>query len=116
MFSALRPTWLLSLAGQTSTHRAQPVQSSGATWMEYRVSGNSFQLALRRLEGCRGLFQVLRFVNLGADHRMRANEDALAALDAQIGCPLGDFQGDVALFPLGGTGGEGAIDREGAYG
>src|SRR4030042_38941 len=31
MFNALRPAWVLSLAGQTSTHRAQPVQSSGAT-------------------------------------------------------------------------------------
>ena len=31
MLSALRPTWVLSLAGQTSTHKVQPVQSSGAT-------------------------------------------------------------------------------------
>src|SRR5512146_1818317 len=32
MLSALRPAWVLSLAGQTSTHNVQPVQSSGATW------------------------------------------------------------------------------------
>src|SRR5512141_2577261 len=31
MLSALRPTWVLSLTGQTSTHNVQPVQSSGAT-------------------------------------------------------------------------------------
>src|ERR671924_520598 len=29
---ALRPTWVLSFTGQTSTHSVQPVQSSGATW------------------------------------------------------------------------------------
>src|SRR5215212_3158053 len=28
---ALRPTWVLSFTGQTSTHKVQPVQSSGAT-------------------------------------------------------------------------------------
>src|SRR5512134_431983 len=32
MLSALRLGWVLSFAGQTSTHRVQPVQSSGATW------------------------------------------------------------------------------------
>src|ERR1041384_2674231 len=31
MLSALRPTWVLSFTGQTSTHSVQPVQSSGAT-------------------------------------------------------------------------------------
>ena len=35
MLMALRPTCVLSLAGQTSTHRLQPVQSSGATWRVY---------------------------------------------------------------------------------
>src|SRR5512147_2307369 len=28
MLRALRPTWVLSFAGQTSTHKVQPVQSS----------------------------------------------------------------------------------------
>src|SRR6266496_2544778 len=31
MLSALRPTCVLSFTGQTSTHKVQPVQSSGAT-------------------------------------------------------------------------------------
>src|ERR1041384_1297924 len=31
MLRALRPTWVLSLTGQTSTHKVHPVQSSGAT-------------------------------------------------------------------------------------
>ena len=33
MLIALRLTWVLSLAGQTSTQMPQPVQSSGATWI-----------------------------------------------------------------------------------
>src|SRR5512133_2900740 len=45
MLSALRPTLDLSLAGQTSTHRAQPVQSSGATWMVYFIPGSSLNFA-----------------------------------------------------------------------
>ena len=45
---------------------------------------------------------------------MRADKDALAALDAQVGLPDRDFQGDVALLPLGGAGGEGAVHRQGA--
>jgi len=31
MFKALRPAWVLSFAGQASTHNSHPVQSSGAT-------------------------------------------------------------------------------------
>ena len=40
---------------------------------------------------------------------MRANEDAFTALDAQIGFPDRDLEGDIAFFPLGGAGGECAI-------
>src|SRR5690349_5477172 len=43
---ALRPTWRLSLTGQTSTHRVQPVQSSGETWRVYFMPGNSLKRAL----------------------------------------------------------------------
>src|SRR6185369_2253160 len=45
MLSALRETLLLSLAGQTSTHSWQPVQSSTATWIVYNLSGNSRHFA-----------------------------------------------------------------------
>ena len=34
----------LSLAGQISTQRLQPVQSSGATWMVYLWPAKSFAL------------------------------------------------------------------------
>ncbi len=46
---------------------------------------------------------------------MRANKDAFAALDAQVGFPDRDFQGDIALFPLGRAGGEGAIHGHGRH-
>ncbi len=47
---------------------------------------------------------------------MRADKDAFATLDAQIRFPNRDFQGDVALFPLGGAGGEGTVDGHGRNG
>src|SRR5512139_866156 len=50
MLRALRAALLLSLAGQTSTHRLQPVQSSTATWSAYTASGSSFQRALSVLK------------------------------------------------------------------
>ena len=70
-------------------------------------------LAVHRFEGLRGLRQELLVVDLVADDGVRADEDALAALDAQVGFPDRDFQGDVALFPLGGAGGEGAVHGHG---
>ena len=47
---------------------------------------------------------------------MRADEHALAALDAQVRFPDGDLERDVALLPLGGAGGEGAVHRHGRDG
>ena len=38
-------TSLLLFAGQTCTHKVQPVQSSGATWRVYLRSFMSFQRA-----------------------------------------------------------------------
>ena len=58
--------------------------------------------------------QVAIVVDLGADHGMRADQDALAALYAEGLVPHGDFEGDVALLPLRGGGGEGAVDGHGA--
>src|SRR5512142_2312784 len=45
MLSAFRFASLLFLTGQTSTHRAQPVQSSGATCNVYFISLYSFHRA-----------------------------------------------------------------------
>ncbi len=51
MLMALRLGSVLSLAGQASTHRPQPVQSSGALWMVATMPVNSLPAGLGRLEG-----------------------------------------------------------------
>ena len=47
--------------------------------------------------------------HLGAYDRVGANQHALAALDADVRVPDGHFLCDVALLPLGGAHGEGAV-------
>src|SRR5690606_10926091 len=44
------------------------------------------------------------------------DEGADAALDAELFVPHGDVDGDVALFVLGGAGGEGAVGGQGGDG
>ena len=56
------------------------------------------------------------FVELGADGGVRADEDALVALDAEGEIPSGDFQGEVAFLEAGGAGGPGAVHGDGADG
>src|SRR5690606_15463541 len=55
-------------------------------------------------------------VNLVANHCMRADQHTLTALDTNIFIPDRDLQRKIALFPLRGGGGEGAIYREGRDG
>ncbi len=50
MLRALRAVLVLSLAGQASTHKPHPVQSSGETWMVNLAPGNSLNLASRLLK------------------------------------------------------------------
>ena len=72
-------------------------------------AGEFLELGISGLEGLRAPSPAARIVHLCADDRMRANKGAFAALDAQVGFPDRDFERDIALFPLGGAGGEGAI-------
>ena len=95
--SALTPV-ALSFAGQTSTHRSQPVQSSGATWIEYFMPSNSCPAIVDRLERRRRVEQQGRVDRLDPQRRVRADERALVALDAQARVPDRDFVGDVALL------------------
>src|SRR3990172_6073268 len=46
---------------------------------------------------------------------MWADEDTFTALDADIGFPDRDFQGDIALLPAGGGSGEASINRKSAH-
>ena len=52
----------------------------------------------RRVELVRRALQVGLVVVLGADHAVRADEAAVAALDAAVGIPHRDQLGDVALL------------------
>ena len=110
---ALRAGLVLSLAGQASTHRAAAGAVLGSHLDGVGHAGEFLELRVHVLEGCGGLLQEFLVVDLVADDGMRADEDALAALDAQVGFPDRDLEGDVALFPLGGAGREGAVDGQG---
>ena len=63
-------------------------------------------------EPIRGPGQLRLVVELGPDHAVRADEAAVAALDAQVRVPLGDQVGDVALLERGGAAGVGAVHRQ----
>src|SRR6478672_1497091 len=60
-------------------------------------------------ERIRSADELLIVIDLGADDGMRANQHALAALNAQFLVPLRNFQRNISLFPLRGAGRESAI-------
>ena len=65
-----------------------------------------------RAEPGRRALQVGLVVVPGADHAVRADEAAVAALDAEVGVPDGDQLRDVALLVGGGAARVGAVDRQ----
>ena len=69
--------------------------------------GSAFEIFGRILELC-------RFVNLGSNHGMWADQHALPALNAEVGFPDGHKIGDAAFFMLGGATRVGAVNRHGA--
>ena len=113
---ALRPTWVLSFAGQTSTHIAHPVQSSGAIWMVNMVPGNSLNLASFDLKVAgafsrrAGSYTFCRMVAWGQTkahfpHWMQRS-----------GSQTGISKADIAFFPLGGCCGVGAVTGHRTHG
>ncbi len=106
----------LALALGRADRDAQP--ATGAIFRRHlqRVLqlGEFAPLGDRRLEAFGRVIDAAGIVNLGANDGVRANHDALAALDAQLFVPHRNFQRDVALLPLRGSRGEGAVDRHGA--
>ncbi len=72
-------------------------------------------LRLHVLEGGGRLLQVPGVVGLDPDARVGARQGALAALDAGVRIPRGDFQGDIALLPPGGSRRESPVHGEGAH-
>src|SRR3954470_23561080 len=78
--------------------------AAGAVFRSY-LDGEGLALEFEALVG--GRFErggrageVGRVIDLGADRRMRTDEDALVALDADLGVPDRDLDGDVPLLPF----------------
>ena len=116
MLIAFRRVSCLFLTGQMSTQTPHPVQSSGATWMVYFMPAHSLSRASQDLNVAGRAFQFLAVVHLDADHGVRADHGALAALDADLRVPCGNLERQVALLPLGRAGREGSIAGERADG
>ncbi len=91
---------LLLLTGQTSTHTRAAGAVFGRNLQGVAILLHALPLWLGPLEGGRRLVAQLGAVDLGADHGMRADHDALAALDAEILVPHRNELRDVALLPL----------------
>src|SRR5262249_3162358 len=103
------------VAGVALAFYRADVDADGATGAVFRsdlesvvVVLHALPLGLSPLEGCRGFIAEFGRVDLGADDGVRADHDALAALDAEVLIPDGDELRDVALLPLRGACGEGA--------
>ena len=115
MLMAFRRTSLLFLTGQTSTQMPHPVQSSGATWIVYFMPAHSLSRASVDLKVAERASQFLAVVDLDADDGVRADHGALAALDADLRIPRGNFERQVALLPFRRAGGESAVAGECAH-
>ena len=114
MLMALCLASLLSLAGQTSTQRAQPVQSSGATWSVYLSLPKSFHLCSADLKRLGAAASRSLGVDLGADGGVRADQHALVALDAERPRPRREFPGRCCASPTARCRWEGAVDGKAA--
>jgi len=101
---------VLFAGGQLSTQRPHPCNPPVPPARDRMASKPCPWPA--RLEGRRGLFEVLRIVGLDPYGRMRTEERTLSALDAQVRIPGGDFNRDVALLVLDGSGGPRSIGRD----
>jgi hypothetical protein len=90
--------FVLSFAGHTITHSAQPVQSSGCHLYGV-VAVEIHTLERHVLEGGGRAFEIRDRIDLHANRGMRTDERALVALDAERLIPHRDFGSDIAAFP-----------------
>ena len=72
-------------------------------------AGEVFPFRVGVLEGLGSIVKELLVVDLGAYRRVRADEHALTALDAEVRIPDGDVYRYVPLLVLRGSGREGAV-------
>ena len=68
------------------------------------------------LKGGGGLLEIGFADQVGTDGGVRADQRAVAALDALVDVPLGNLDRDAALLVLGGAGGHGAVHAERGHG
>ncbi len=101
-----------SLAGQTSTHKLQPVQSSGATCSTYFWPRISRDFVQRMQTGWRVLHR-LRGNDFRTNCRVRAGSDAVITLCTQFLFPDRNLFGDIAFFPAGGAHWPCSVRRQG---
>ncbi len=112
MLIALICGFCRSLAGQTSTHKLQPVQSSGATCSTYfwpRISRTSRPANadwLARSPSPAGN-------DFCTNRRVRAGGDAVITLCTQFLFPDRNLFGDIAFFPAGGAHRPCSVRRQG---
>ena len=80
----------------------------------FDVVAEFFALVIHGLE-CFGLaIEFVLAIDLDTDGGMGTDEGTFVALDTEFGNPGGNFCGQVALFPLGGSRRPGAVGGEGA--
>ena len=87
MLIALWPASVRLTTGQTSTHTPQPVQSSGATAIASRWSGSSRDLNALWSSTAGAASAVASGKTVHPDARVRADDRALAAVDADRRIP-----------------------------
>ena len=108
----LQPRFLLVLDG-TDVHADSAAGAVFRRHLDAVLEACPFLIAhLGGLESRGRSVQFLRIEHLDANHRVRADHRALAALDADLRVPYRDFKSQVAFLPFGGSGGEGAVHRE----
>ena len=78
----------------------------------HAVAGDVLGAEVLGLERCRGAVERRRLEHLHPDRRVRADDGALAAVDADVGVPDRDLLGDGPLLVLGGARRERAVDGE----
>ncbi len=100
MLIALRERSAGSVAGQTSTHKLQPVQSSRYTCNEYCVSGNPLALIGADLNIFRCFLQMIFVIKLSPDHTMRTYISTVTALYTGIRFPNRNQVRNISFFPL----------------
>ena len=78
----------------------QPVQSSTAICKREAPVGVAARVDRRRSESLRRAFEQRGIIGLGPDHAVRADDAALAALDAEIRFPDRHGERHIALLVL----------------